>query len=233
MGLASTFYLFDGTGVCKESADAIEQRFIESFSDKLIRRCCISAIKPCEWRGREVFILPGGSCSDWGISSEMQKSLLKWIKEDAGRVFCICAGAYFCSRYSEYNRVRKERIMAVFPGICRGPLISEQIEIVQVIWERTKEQGLVVMIKGGAFVEAEGSYDVLARLSVGPVVSVMVRLGKGKGILSSVHWEFSYDDIKRYITICPELKKQLPDFSLSEPFRKRCLQEMFSEQILE
>lgn len=152
-------YLFQGgnnyEGICLESFNRLKEILVENF------QACVFVWNqeknpPSTWNSRSLCVFPGGICSKWNeiLPKHLQEQIMKWISE-GGKIFGVCAGAYFCSQESEFllgDNTTKIREISVFQGICRGPLFVAGIKIIKIKWLKTGQEGHVAMIKGGQLI---------------------------------------------------------------------------------
>ena len=238
---APKVYLFKGNefeGICYESFKGLENFARHYFTSSSISHWNHRETSPYEWEKRQICIFPGGECSKWNaiLSESLQKKILKWVEEQEGRIFAVCAGGYYCSAKSRFTQnctvIEQTRILNLFQGICQGPLFSNQPEIIKVRWLRTNIEGYVCVIMGGEFVEevpeVEINYCVLADFPDKSNAAAVIKCRKGKGtaILSSIHWEFGCKAIRPLVSAYPDLASKLPLLKASKAFRKNCLDEI-------
>lgn len=239
--------LFEGNayrGVSYESYNALKTTF-QSQCASTVLSCSSLKMDPSTWGPQDIFVLPGGKCSDWELTPATQKQILRWV-ENGGMILGKCAGGYFCSEKSEYlisesSSLFRIRDLALFPGTCKGPAYSHQIKIVRIRWEKTKKEGHVVVIGGGVFIPhknpRDSHFEVLARFIDEPhneaIAVVKCFNKKGIAILSSPHWEFDEKDLIGLSKIKnfedQAIDKYLPLLQESRGFRQECIQSMLKE----
>lgn len=232
-------YLFCGdenyTGISMESVNAVEDKIKQTFEKNLVVRCNAKQMRPVGWNQHGVLIFPGGKCSDWDqlLTKEQQGEILDWVKQ-GGKVWGICAGAYYCSAQSEYQfsltqKIARIRQINLFSGICRGPAYREELKVVKVRWERTGQTGYVAVIKGGFFVPTGKDDKVLARYIDQPIdESIAVVKCQQNAILSGPHWEFDarhLEPLKENIQDVEQMQKQLDESII---FRQNCIREILN-----
>lgn len=246
------FYLFRGDrdykGISIESLNAIAETVQKTYSSSIINFCNNEQVIPSNWQPKSVFVLPGGTCSDWDklLTQNQQQQIYQWFIQGEGRIFGACAGSYFCCNESEYRAdnfqtIFRKRQISLFPGTCKGPVYSSMIKVVKVRWEATGKQGSVVVIGAGAFfpknTQNSSSYKILARFidrSEEESIAVVKCLkGNGVAVLSTPHWEFDSKHLNHMEQLFPSLapevdtmKKQLKE---SDSFRQECLSKMLAE----
>lgn len=184
--------VYDGPGVSEESFARSYERFeacgVVTPTD--VRRGVLSY---------DGIVMPGGA--DRFYDSELcgigNANLRKFV-EQGGTYFGICAGGYYGGSFVDFAKgtlieVQEERELGFFPGSVRGPHLapyeygSESGALdVLVTWEGGSE--LVYYNGGGYFVGA--NRGVLATYPDGKAAIVSCSVGKGKAILSGVHYEY-------------------------------------------
>jgi len=239
-------YLFRGdenyAGVSYESLKNLKTAIQKIYSQAVVSEWDLEHMPPSKWERYGLCVFPGGECSKWNsvLSEDLQKQILEWVKQ-GGRVFGICAGGYYCSALSEFsgisqNWIVSSRVIALFQGTCRGPLFSNQIEIVKVRWQRNNKEGYVVVIKGGEFIPHQDasvqSYEILARFvdKADPIAVVKCQQRDGgKAILSSIHWELGFKYMQSIKSSFPELTEKIDLLKESRLFRRECFEEILSQ----
>lgn len=134
--------------------------------------------------------------------------LIKSYVEDGGSYLGICAGAYFASGYIEFEKdgpleVVGERFLKFILGKAVGPALDKGsfryetplgARAAHISW---KETSLSTYYNGGCYFslsEEDKEVEVLSRylsLEDTPPSIIGCKVGKGRAILSGVHFEFN------------------------------------------
>ncbi|MEI8320981.1 MAG: BPL-N domain-containing protein [Alphaproteobacteria bacterium] len=207
-------YIYNGPGVCSESVEHTAQTLKKILHTKY----SIQNIGPKEviqglWvRDAALFVLPGGA--DLSYVKELSpygNDLLKKYVFEGGAFLGICAGSYYSGKNVDFAKdtdleVLGERKLIFFPDTVKGPLLKP--------YEYNSYSGAcaasihtpilnslnflkVYYNGGGYFVNAQeysdvnviADYDVSDNQKPAAAI-VQINYGKGKVILSGVHWEY-------------------------------------------
>lgn len=227
-------YIFRGKdyeGISYESFSSVKTAIGQIFGTRIVE-WDHNTMPPSCWDQKGLCVFPGGECSKWKgvLSSTLQGQIANWLNT-GGKILGICAGAYFCSEKSSFKvhdqKIKAIRTIAVFQGICRGPLLPSPVDIVKVTWMRTKENGYVAIVKGGELVPREKESQSILALCEKSIVVIKSK----KGVLSTVHFEFNKEDVAPLISYLPHLKEKLSLLDQSLSFRQACFKEMYAEAI--
>jgi glutamine amidotransferase-like uncharacterized protein len=241
----SIFYFFCNdrkyTGISTESVYALLKAAHKAVACIPTLICNKVDIQPSLWQPQGVLVFPGGRCSDWkqSLTKDRSQKILSWFR-NGGRIWATCAGGYYCSSFSEYQinanqKITAVRELALFPGKCLGPLYSFRARAVKIRWERSGQEGYVIVLGGGCFMPfgKQHSYEVLARFVNQPkelsIAVVKCRQKAGVAILSGPHWEFSEKDFAQQSSFSTVDQTHL---KTSASFRKNCIKEMLEELIV-
>lgn len=155
----------------------------------------------------DVFIIPGGRDLPYVKQlGEIGADKIKRFVEQGGRFLGICAGAYFGSSYVEFDKggplcVEGERHLKFFAGKAIGPAFgpyfynSEKGAKILSITYKDQKRAFVssCYYNGGCYFEKidAANVQVLATYETGLSAIVDCHIGKGRAILSGVHFEKS------------------------------------------
>jgi len=170
-----------------------------------------------------LLVMPGGA--DIPYHEALQgagNQNIKQFVESGGHYLGICAGGYYGGQKVEFDlggplEVNQNRELGFFPGVVQGPYIGpyslkdcQSCRALPVSWEGAlihfPAPQKVYYNGGGVFVGAPSSM-VLARYEPrAEVAMVLLPVGKGKVLLSGVHFEYSaslltssYDPLQREV----------------------------------
>jgi len=224
-------------GISVDSLQALAKVVQQLQPNHLLERCFYQEMNLVKWGERDILIFPGGRCSDWNelLSEKKQLKIFDWVKK-GGRICAICAGAYYCSARSSYEKIQRIRNIALFSGECQGPIYSNTIKVVKVRWEENNQEGYVTMIQGGRLlpdVELSQECEALARFTEEPhqgeIAVIACRKGEGLAILSTCHWELDAEDLEGLKHFFPQAQilEQQSNLKKSQQFRQQCLRDIF------
>ena len=192
----------------------------------------------------EILVIPGGRDVPYHQALQgMGNQKIKRFIEKGGKYLGICAGAYYASnqvifeKESEHEVIEK-RELSFFPGNAIGVLYKEKPftyeghKSAHLALVQSEKESLYTYYNGGCYFENAEAYsssvDILARYQNAiyhnvPAV-VMCRVGKGKALLSGVHFE-----------VCPQYcgqeKKMRERLKLDESKRQHFFDDLLSRLI--
>lgn len=172
-------------------------------------------IKQGEWEARcALFVVPGGSDLLYlkSLSPEGNNKIRRYV-ENGGAYLGLCAGAYYAADKIEFARgtpleIIGERELKFFPGRVEGPVLASYdyysysgCRIANVQWTGGRPFTKLSLFSlfyngGGYFVEATSKPNTLVLASyitdsaLKPAI-IEILHGKGKVMLSGVHWEYN------------------------------------------
>lgn len=198
------------TGVCVNSLQALRD-VAERYFNK-VTYCTSSQINPHEWSKKSILIFPGGKCSEWDqiITEEHRRSLHNYVKE-GGAILGICAGACYWVKTVNYLSNLTYRNYPLSSRSCEGPL-SDEMEVEEILWLRTKERINVLVNKGVQFLPSDKQEqdEVLALyLRTSKPAVIFSRPGQGRLILSGPHLEHSAEDLDLVKKGFPDLDEKI------------------------
>jgi len=228
-GQEKIIYIYSDVGTCENSFKHIRQTF-ERSSAKSYTIQLITAPEIIEgsWVDHAVLIIiPGGA--DLPYAEKLNgkgNAVIKAYVENGGNYLGFCAGAYYGSGFVEFDRggpleVLGERELSFFPGKCIGPILAPYdyqsnrgARAAKIESPFLESSTFFTYYNGGGFfltpeeyqnVEVIGIYGDLKKPAI-----LKIDYGKGKVILSAIHFEYSYQLLDRndedLHTIIPTLK---------------------------
>lgn len=176
-----------------------------------------------------IFILPGGA--DLGYCKKLNGQGVKIIRDyltNGGRFLGICAGAYFACSYVDFvgndYEVKGERELALFKGKAKGSvakltkqLFSQTIDSKAIVELDYQNKTIFTYYHGGPeFIGNDNNCEIIAKYQKTQTPAVIKgKLGKGKFLLSAVHFETDKDIYKQNLnsTICDKEQKIINHFN--------------------
>lgn len=163
-----------------------------------------------------LLIFPGGRDVpfDRALRGQGNKNIKKYVKA-GGRFLGICAGAYYGAKKvifepNKQYEVIEDRELAFFPGAAVGAIYNEipfsykGLHSAHVATIRYQKTDIDTFYNGGCYFENAKNfspnvkilaYYMNAEVKKAPAI-VLCRVGKGKALLSGVHFEISPDFCK-------------------------------------
>ncbi len=209
----SKVILYSGAGVSERSLIEIPDTMQSTFGDPKYKLHIESVgpeifDSPNFGQDTSLLIIPGGADLPYvqDLQGKRNEAIRNYIMS-GGRVLGLCAGAYYLSKYVEFDKggpleVEGSRELVCFPGTARGPVFGpyhvgsdEGGRAVGLIWTGPEKPpaNLTTYFDGGCeFVDADKfpNVTVLARykdVPGNPAAIVEIKIGLGKVILSGVH----------------------------------------------
>ena len=196
------YLIYKGPGACPVSIENLYK------TCKRLNHDSVNYITPEEIAKSGIkgthFIMPGGRDIPYTRSLKgIGTSNIKRFVEEGGTYIGVCAGAYFGGSYVEFDKegpleVLGERELKFYSGTVRGPVYGvfdyyskKGAFAVEINWT---EKLHVYFNGGGTFEGGEGA--VIATLPSGEPAIIETKVGKGKALLSSVHFEYLSDEIE-------------------------------------
>lgn len=245
--MRDTVYIYAGPGASKKTMKLTEA----AIGHFLKPRYQIKYILPEQlindsWEIQTaLLIIPGGADIPYaqalnGIGNQKIKSYV----ENGGSFLGICAGSYYAGKFVDFAKgtpleVQGARELSFFPGTVRGPIFApfnyqneSSARAVKITWKDIvgfqKNSTFVVYYNGGGyFVDAETKQQttVLASYDVEEEFAAIIecRLGRGKVILSGVHFEKDADLLDSNDHY---LQQIIPDLKAANPARLLLIQHL-------
>jgi glutamine amidotransferase-like uncharacterized protein len=211
-----------------------------------LKRIDAQTLKKTDWeKEAALLIIPGGRDVFYtqALKGEGTDKIARFVKE-GGSYLGLCAGAYFAAHSIEFEKgcsleVCGERDLRMYPGLAKGaaygsnkysPYNTEAgAEAALISWGKTPH---FVYFNGGCFFvkpEAYPTVEVLATysdLKEDPAAIVCCQFGKGKALLSGVHFEFSAHALNKE---SPYLKRIIPLLEKGEERRRELMRAMLQK----
>jgi glutamine amidotransferase-like uncharacterized protein len=155
----------------------------------------------------KLLVIPGGQDLYYkkSLDGAGNKQIQKFIRE-GGRFIGICAGAYYAARYIEFAKsspieVIGDRELGIFNGTVEGPTLCQyyynsnkgaRAAKINLNIPLPEKEVTVFYNGGGHFVDAANisNTQVIANYENDKAAIIMCNYGKGKAILSGVHFEY-------------------------------------------
>ena len=220
-------YIYKGPGVSKKSLP----HFKKLFQKKTIHfLSCEEVLKGTWVNDAALFVMPGGADIPYTKKlNGLGNTIIKQYVENGGIYLGICAGAYYAAKNIAFSKgteseVTGDRELSFFQGTIEGPTLApyhletfEGARAAYVEWNLDRKTAFHSFYNGGGHFINPMQYPNTKVLAIykdlpsQPVAAVECSVGKGKAILSGVHFEYDpslLDDTDPYLKeIIPILKK--------------------------
>jgi glutamine amidotransferase-like uncharacterized protein len=222
-----TIYVYNGPGVSKTGIKHLKK----SLKRKKVRLISPKEVLQGFWvHEAALFIMPGGA--DIPYTEKLNgrsNALIRGYVENGGSYLGICAGAYYAGADLEFAKgteieVIGNRELSFFPGLVEGPTFSpyhygtyEGARAAYIEWNLGHKLTAPIFYNGGCHFINTDLYPNVLELGVykdlpnQPVAAIECAVGRGKAILSGVHFEydpFLLDNTDQHLKdIIPVLKK--------------------------
>lgn len=211
--LMEKIIVYQGPGVSPESL----KHTLHTFSGSQV--ITPEQILTTDWeKETRLFIIPGGADLPYTRSlNGARNQKIRQFVENGGTYLGICAGAYFASSSVEFAKgtsleVTGTRELQFFEGPAIGPLVpycyhnNSGARAIRLFYQ---DQEVKVFYNGGCYFP--NAQHVLAYYENNLPAIIECRVGKGKAILSGVHFEYDptlMDKNDPYLSsIIPNLQK--------------------------
>jgi biotin--protein ligase len=236
-------YVYNDAGVSEESLIQSLSTFTNLVNKKYtIKTIDATEVKQGKWiPNAALFILPGGADVPYtkklnGLGNQQIK---KYVN-NGGAFLGICAGAYYAASYVEFDKkgplkVLGDRELKFFDGKAIGPILapydyktqsgSRAAEISTIF---TKVPKTVVFYNGGGFFENAEKFSntkIIANYNNNLPAIIFIKYGKGKAVLSGVHFEYNPASLDREDAYIKQIIYQLNKFNTS---RKVLLEQLLN-----
>ena len=245
-------YIYNGPGVSPESLLQIKTA-LKNFAhlSYLIKEIEPSEVISGKWtKDAALFIMPGGADIPYckSLSPQGNKVIRAYV-EEGGFYLGICAGAYYGAENIVFAsgtplEVIGKRDLSFFPGRAEGPVlapydykVNSGARVASVKWlnqdsDLPKNSIFPAYFNGGCyFVEAHKFPEVTSLASyVEPngdknkVAILVIKVGKGRALLSGVHFEYDPELMDKNDPYLKEIRK---DLLLKEKDRAKLLRSLF------
>lgn len=223
-----TIFVYKDKGVGGLSAKAILRSLSKSSITSKFLISTISADQLIyeDWQSEcEILIFPGGQDIPYhkALQGEGNAKIKRFV-EKGGRYLGICAGAYYGSNQVIFekgseNEVIEKRELSFFPGNATGTLYKEKPfsyeghKSAHLALIQTQNDSLCTYYNGGCYFENpeefKSNIEVLARyknaIYENVAAIVLCHVGKGKALLSGVHFEVCPKYCGQDLEICERL----------------------------
>ncbi|MBS0585470.1 MAG: hypothetical protein JSR76_04120 [Verrucomicrobia bacterium] len=211
--MQDTAYIYGGPGASLQSISQTIASLKNFFPIDKIKKLSPKQLLEASWeKDAALFVLPGGL--DLPYAKILKGARLEKIRsyvEEGGLYIGICAGAYYSSAFVDFAKgepleIQEARKLAFFKGTAKGPILApwvpqseEGARCARILWGDNKgfpkgKEFFVYYNGGSYFVEAEKSpgIEVLAYYDLkAPFPAIIAcSIGKGRAILSGVHFEY-------------------------------------------
>jgi len=217
-------------------------RDIDLSAYQLVRLGAQQLIEEDWEKNTSLFIVPGGRDLYYHMALKGRgNEKLRNFVANGGSYLGICAGAYFGASAIEFEKggslqVLGERELALFPGKAVGPAYGpnkysyDSLKGIEAASIKTEREEIYLYFNGGCFFSEEEKYPgikIFARyseLEKEPPAIVVCPFGKGKAVLSGVHFEYSACSLPADNVY---IQRILPFLEQSEKRRTSLIQEIF------
>ncbi|MBM3631979.1 MAG: biotin--protein ligase [Alphaproteobacteria bacterium] len=203
----STVYVYEDEGVGKNSLNQILstfQKLIKNYSVKTINS---EKVKEGVWNKHAiVLIIPGGADLLYvkKLNGKGNEVIQTYVKE-GGSFLGICAGSYYGSSYVEFDKngpseVLESRELGFFKGHAIGPILAPYDHNTQsggravtLYTTLPNVKKTIVFYNGSGFFQNAEQYPntrVIGTYDHGLPALIFIHYGKGKVLLSGVHFEY-------------------------------------------
>ena len=204
--MSKKYLIYKGPGACPVSIENLfntcKRLKIDSISfitaDEIIAGKC---------EGTH-FIMPGGRDIPYtrSLKGTGTEQIRRFV-EAGGKYIGVCAGAYFAGSFVSFDKegpleVLGERELKFYSGTVKGPIYgtfdyysNKGASAVEIDWE---EKLHVYFNGGGTFVG--GDANIIATYPNKLPAIIETKVGKGKALLSGIHFEFLSNDLDDSLT---------------------------------
>lgn len=193
------------------------------------------------WRKNAIaFFMPGGADLPYKklLDGPGNQQIVEYVR--AGGVYVgICAGAYYAAQHVEFAKgseleVIGSRELAFFQGSAVGPILAPYdyrtnsgARVAKLIFN--DQQIGMAYFNGGPYFKGNIAGEVIAHYADNNLPAIIqISVGKGKAILSGVHWEYQANLLnKKDEYIKPLLSDMYSDITLKT--RKRLLRKILRQ----
>lgn len=211
---------------------AIWKQHVSSDSTEALRQL----MQPINDRNQPLLIFPGGDGSRWDdyLSTDDRVTIHQMVHDGEANLMGVCAGAYYLSHGVQFSTseqsVNKTRPSSLFPGYAIGP-IGGRFRF-HANFSYARSEALAPMpgiphcdtahfygiVNGGGYFAADPwpeNWDVLLNYLApgqphhGKPAVILGRCGKGRVLLSMVHFEYTSDHLPMHLPGSEEIDIQL------------------------
>lgn len=229
-------YLYEGPGASLRSLNQTEKMLRDFDSSLKIKRLDPCALIETDWyEDCRLFVMPSGADLPYvrALKGAGNQKIKNYV-ENGGAYLGICAGSYYAGSFVDFAKdtplsVQGKRELAFFKGTVKGPVLApydynshKGAVAATLTWQGgapfEENSTFVTFYSGGGyFCEAHDKAKVLATYEEGHAAIIMTQVGKGRALLSGVHFEYTPEpfDVED-----PYLQKLLPAFIRGETKRQ-------------
>lgn len=203
-----TVYVYNDDGVSSTSFLHTLAAFKQALPEKYtVRSINAAAIITNQWvHDAALLVIPGGADLPYGKKlNGIGNNNIKNYVSHGGAYLGICAGAYYGSAYVEFDKhgeleVAGKRELAFFPDTAIGPALAKynyhdnsgaRAALVNLSFRQVK-RAIIYYNGGGYFNHTDGypNVQVLGNYHNGLPAIIQMTVGRGRVILSGVHFEY-------------------------------------------
>ncbi len=193
-------------------------------------------LHPASERSQRLLVFPGGEGSKWDdhLSAEDRFTIQQMVHDGEANLMGVCAGAYYWSRGVQFSTsdqsINKTRPASLFPGYAIGPIGGRFRFHANFSYARSEALApapgippcdtahFYGLVNGGGYFEADPwpeNWDVLLNYLApgqphhGKPAVILGRCGKGRVLLSMVHFEYSSEHLPMHLPGSDEIDIQL------------------------
>lgn len=204
----NTIYIYQDDGVSSESLKHTVHTFRHLLKKEAVKTINAKQVKEGLWtQNARLFVMPGGA--DLPYTKKLNgegNEVIKQFVQNGGAFLGICAGAYYGSSYVEFDKngplaITGKRELGFFPGKTIGPILAPydyqtqsgtRAAVIHTIFPNNTNTR-VFYNGGGFFQDAAQSPNtkILGTYDNGLPAIILINHGKGKVLLSGVHFEYT------------------------------------------
>lgn len=235
-------YIYKGPGVSKAGLSHLKKL----FQHQIVRFLSSQEVLKGTWANdASLFVMPGGADVPYTKRlNGLGNDLIRKYVENGGVYLGVCAGAYYAAKkivfsWGTENEVTGDRELSFFPGVIEGPTLApyylktfEGARAAYIEWNHDHKTAFHVFYNGGGHFITPLQYPGVRVLAIykdlpnQPAAVIECIAGKGKAILSGVHFEYDptlLDDTDPY------LKDIIPVLEKHDSKRMDLMKSLFSE----
>lgn len=204
----NTIYVYNDLGVSEESLTHTISKFNEKMDKKLsIKKLTAQEVIKGDWTKNAIlFVMPGGADLPYveKLNGKGNRVIKKYVNS-GGSFLGICAGSYYASSYVEFDKngeleVLGDRELKFFTGKAIGPILASydyktssgsRAARIKTIFNNVPN--VRVYYNGGGYFENASNApntQVIATYENNLPAIILIAYGKGKVLLSGVHFEY-------------------------------------------
>ncbi|MBM3191984.1 MAG: hypothetical protein FJZ63_04970 [Chlamydiae bacterium] len=214
-------HIFSSPACSQESIEGLtylmERLFQETvlLREKSAEELIIAVRERTLGRKKQLVVFPGSmTLKEWGFLGGHKDELLKLFKEDKLLMMGVCAGAFFLSKESVFNKREREHTQYIpafqgrVVGSLREGLVPFGVEGYPITTEAVSCFGLtakVAVLAGGYFEKLGEGDEVLASIEDKPVViACSKKEAHYRALLITTHFELGLEALQRQMQVFPQ-----------------------------